>query len=98
MTKNITKILEKNGFDVNVYDNYYEINQYTPAGEDWFITLNDLNDIVEYAENFDPEEEFTMWMEARQRGTRGVPGPAELWQDQLWKQKLLNKIANKITK
>ena len=48
--------------------------------------------IIEYAENYDPEEDFAMWIEARKRD-KSVPGPAELWEDQLWKQKTLKDIA-----
>lgn len=98
MTKNIKKILENNGFDVNVIDGGYEVSQYTPAEEDWILTFNKLEDIVDYAENFDPEEEFTMWIKAKQNGVRGIPSVPELWKDQLWKQELLNKVADKITK
>lgn len=98
MTKNIEKILEKNDFNVNVIDSGFEISQETPAGEDWFLTFNKLEDIVDYAENFDPEEEFTMWFEAKQNGVRGVPSVPELWKDQLWKQEILNKVADEITK
>ena len=98
MTKNIKKILEKNNFNVNVIDGGFEISQYTPAGEDWFLTFNKLEDIVDYAENFDAEEEFTMWVKAKQNGVRGVPSVPELWKDQLWKQEILNKVADEITK
>ena len=91
----IEDLLEDNGFNITEIDGGYELSQYTPKGEDWFITLNELIDIVEYAENFDPEEEFTMWNNAR-GNVAGVPSVGDLWQDQLWKQELLNKVANKI--
>lgn len=91
----IEELLEDNGFNITEIDGGYELSQETPAGEDWFITLNELKDIVEYAEDFDPEEEFTMWNNAR-GNVAGVPGVADLWQDQLWKQELLNKIADQI--
>ena len=95
MTKNIKKILENNGFDVDVIDGGYAVSQYTYAGEDWYMTFNKLEDIVDYAENFDPEEEFEFWVKA---DCAGKPSVAELWQDQLWKQELLNKVADEITK
>lgn len=95
MTKNIKKILEKNGFNVNVIDGGYAVRQYTDAGEDWYMTFDKLEDIVDYAKNFDPEEEFEMWVEAEQSG---APSTQELWEDQLWKQELLNKVADEITK
>lgn len=96
MSKKIQKILENNGFNVNVIDGGYEVSQYTDAGEDWCMTFTNLEDIVDYAENFDPEENFTMWIKAKQNGVRGVPSVPELWKDQLWKQELLNKVVNEI--
>lgn len=98
MTKNIKKILEKNGFDVTKSDGRFFIHQYTPTGEDWGFYIDNLSDIDDYAYNFDPEDEFEMWVEAKHNGARGVPSVSELWQDQLWKQELLNKVADKITK
>lgn len=89
-----TKILERNGFKVTKISDGYELQQYTPEGEDWNIFIKFLKDIKEYAENFDPEEEFTMWIEAKRNGIEGIPGVSALWKDQIWKQNLLNKIAN----
>lgn len=97
MYKAIRKsILENFGFTITQEYKGYNLQQYTPEGEDWNIYLERLKDIKEYAETFSPEDEFTMWFEAKQHGVRGVPDIAALWQDQLWKQELLNKIANKI--
>lgn len=81
-------------YDFNVYDtgDGFELSQYTPEGEDWYIYLNNLEDIVEYAEDFDAGEEFKVWFGAN----RGEPDVAELWEDQLWKQKLLNKVAEEV--
>lgn len=90
------KLLENNGFTVNKTKDGYELQQYTPAGEDWWIFIQKLKDIKEYAENFDPEEEFKIWFEAGQNGVAGVPGVAELWKDQLWKQETLSLIADQI--
>ena len=98
MTKNIKKILEKNGFDVTKSDEQYFIHQYTPEGEDWGFYIDNLVDIIDYAENFDVEDEFEMWVDAKRNGISGVPSISDLWQDQLWKQELLNKVADEITK
>jgi len=89
------KKLEKYGFNVHKVEDGYEIQQYTPAGEDWCLFFRKLEEIKTYAEeSFDPEEEFTMWVEAKQNGMKGVPSIPELWKDQLWKQELLQEIAN----
>ena len=92
MKKITVKRLEKMGFDVEKDDQGYNLQQYTPAGEDWNLYFNKLQDIKEYAENYDPEDNFNMWIEAKQNGIRGVPNPAELWEDQLWKQNLLKEL------
>lgn len=88
----IEQIFEYNNFDINDTGDGFELSQYTPEGEDWYIYLSDLEDIVEYAEDFDVGEEFKVWFGAN----RGEPDAVELWEDQLWKQKLLNKIAEEV--
>ena len=92
----IKTILTENGFEVTKEDDGYAIHQYTPEGEDWWLYFDKLTDIVEYAEYFSPDDEFEMWVEAKHNGVRGVPGISELWQDQLWKQGILNKVAKEI--
>lgn len=92
MKKITVKRLEKMGFDVEKDDQGYNLQQYTPAGEDWNLSFNNLQDIKDYAENYDPEDDFNIWIEAKQNGVVGVPGVAELWQDQLWKQNLLSQL------
>lgn len=92
MQKITVKKLEKLGFNVEKDNQGYNLQQYTPAGEDWNLSFNNLQDIKDYAEYYDPEEDFNMWIEARQNGVAGVPEPGELWKDQLWKQNLLKKL------
>lgn len=87
----IKKVLEDNGFKVEKIGAWWCISQFTPAGEDWCIELNHLNEMKEFCENFDPEEEFTMWCSARGK-VAGVPKPSELWKDQEWKQNVINKV------
>ena len=91
----IKKILEDKGFDVTRDGGCWCVHQYTPAGEDWWITVHKLKDIADYAGIFDKEEEFTMWIEARKRD-KSVPGPAPLWEDQLWKENILKEVAEEI--
>ena len=94
--KTIIKILEDNGFRVNKENNQYLISQYTPAGEDWGFYLEDLHDLPKYAENFDVDENFEMWVEAKQNGVEGVPSYSVLLKDQQWKQQTLRKVAESI--
>ena len=91
----IAKILEKHGFNVKKNGMGYDISQYTPAGEDWNICLFNLTEIKRYCEEFDPEEEFTMWVQAKGK-VDGVPSIPELWKDQEWKQSVLNKVLEEV--
>ena len=93
----LIKILEDNGFDVDFGKDNFSISQYTPAGEDWFLSFTDADDLCDYAENYDPEDDFTMWVEARRRD-KSVPSVPELWKDQLWKQETLLKVKQEIEK
>lgn len=88
----ILKSLKENGFYVSKDCGQLFISQYTPAGEDWGFYLEKLEDIYSYAEYFDPEYEFEMWVEAKRNGFRGVPSYFELWEDQLWKKETLKNI------
>ena len=95
---NIKKVLENNGFTVKYYKdgNYWEVSQYTPAGEDWSLTFYPLSDIKIYAESYDPSDNFKELFEAGQHGLSGVPDVPELWKDQLWKQSILNDVLEEL--
>ena len=96
MSKKIEDILEEYGFSISDEDGDYDLQLGTPAGEDWHIILNRLEDIVDYAEDFDPDSEFEMWVEAKMAGDSSIPGYSELLEDQQWKKDLLMKIAKEI--
>lgn len=93
---NIQEVLENNGFDVSKESEGFAIQQYTPEGEDWYLYFDKLEDVVNYAEDYCPDEDFEMWLEARHNGVRGVPAIPELWKDQLWKKDILTKVAQEI--
>lgn len=93
--RKIKRVLEEKGFAVKNDGDTWFISRYTPAGEDWGLYFGELEEIIDYAEDYDPEDDFNMWIEARKRD-KTVPAPAELWQDQLWKQEILNEIVEEI--
>ncbi len=69
-------ICEELGWWLHVYEeeNYVEIGQSSPAGEDFFFDVsisNFVEDVKEYASDFDPDDHAEMWVGCR--GTRGVP-------------------------
>lgn len=90
--------LEEN-FNVVEFQDQYELEIYTPAREDWIFYLDKLEDIIPYAKNFNPEEEFNLWCKARiESPDYGVPEPVILYKDQFWKKRLLKKLAHKVVK
>lgn len=80
----------------------WDIRQFTPAGEDWgFIveigstTEEAIQNIINYAEDFDPIEEQTVYIDMR--GKNGIPDDIQtLLDDGKWKQEVLNDLATKL--
>ena len=88
--KNLKELLEKTeqldwSFEIynetNPTRNYVDMQKYSPAGEDFYITVdfneeNPVESFLEYLEvcyeNFDPDEHAEMWVDSR--GKNGVPG------------------------
>ena len=66
--------LESKGFSVFENEEDYELENYTSAGGDMIITLEELSrkELTEYAENFDINQEVAIWWPYGQRGN-GVP-------------------------
>lgn len=65
-------------------DGTVELQQYSPAGEDFIFYVNASDfrkEVEDYYEGFDVDEHITMWLEAKQRGVGGVPTARELVHD-----------------
>lgn len=72
------------GWIVYRYDNDWEFEKWSPAGEDYVATATGEDvaaDLRSLADNFDPEDHVMMWLEAKQNGVKGVPGLRELVDD-----------------
>ena len=94
MNKKIEDILIEEGFTVEVDSGgEIEIRQTTPAGEDWGFYLNSYEDFVEYANNFDKEEEFRFLFNSN---CEGLPDARTLLDDQDWKEEKLENTARRI--
>ena len=103
LSKKILDILEDNGFScekITEQDKkyYIEINQNTPAGEDWWTTIwfdgtsaGFIDSLEEIVSDFDVDEEVEIWIPSR--GKNGVPNSIEtLVEDAKWKLKQLEDL------
>lgn len=66
--------------NVDTTDNTVEIQKHSPLGEDFFMDIqfdkdhsseSFLNNLLDYADSFDPDEHAAMWIE--HRGKNGTP-------------------------
>lgn len=61
-----------------------DLRKVSPAGEDFgfFVSLgNIVEDVKNYALDFDTEEHIQMWVQAKMEGVSGVPSVRELIED-----------------
>lgn len=103
----VIEILENKEFVVHEIekqgDDYYiEISQYTPLGEDWWVTIwfdgtdeGFVEAMREIYEGFDVDEEVEIWVECR--GKNGVPSSIKaLVEDAEWKDTTLGELADEL--
>lgn len=95
LNNKLTSILEDEGFTVEVHENFVELSQYTPAGEDWSFEIQHKKDSVsfvynfrDYADSFDIDEEFDNLY-----GMSGSPDVQGLLDDQNWKKEKLEECS-----
>lgn len=77
-------------------DNYIEFEKSSPAGEDVLFSTgkdNFVDEIKEYATDFDPEEHIEMWVAAKQNGGKNIPSIRELVEDADAIDKMLQELA-----
>lgn len=77
-------------------DGTVELRTESPAGEDFSFAVNSkkfVEDIKEYAANFDIDEHIEMWVEAKNNGVGGIPSIRELVKDAEDIDKMLQELA-----
>ena len=80
----------------------WELENFSPAGEDLIISVGGttpegmIKDIIEYANNFDPDEHIEMWIEARHNGVGGIPSTRVLVEDADAIERMLEELADKV--
>ena len=88
--------LEQLDWVVNESESWIELEQYSPAGEDFIFSVsadNFVDDIKEYAANFDPDEHIEMWVTAKYNGGKDIPSIRELVEDADAIDKMLQELA-----
>lgn len=75
MNKRVKALCEKLDWKVYEYEQDVELEKYSPAGEDFFFCVDKkdfIQNVIEYAEDFDADEHAEMWVENR-HSVKGVP-------------------------
>lgn len=103
LSNTIAEILEYNGFSYNEVEEqdgeyYIELNNGTPEGEDWWVTVwfdgtdkSFVDAVEEITTNFDIDEEAEIWIPSR--GQNGVPSSiSALVHDAEWKLEQLESL------
>lgn len=75
MNNKIIKIIENLGWSIYEDSEGVDLRKYSPAGEDFGFyveTDNFIENVREYADNFDPDEHAEMWVE-NMHSVSGVP-------------------------
>ena len=88
MTEKLKSLLvskaEELGWKVNIDENCWEFQKYSPAGEDFWLSISGedvVDEVLEYYEEFDTEDHVMGLMEAKKNGFQGVPSLKELVED-----------------
>lgn len=85
------------GWFVRYDDECTELYQKSPAGEDFGFevgTENFVENVEQYAVDFDPDEHIAMWIKSERFGTSGVPSARELVYDAEAIDEMLQNLAS----
>jgi len=97
------KAAESLGWQVSSYDNSYDFGKYSPAGQDFHVSvtaknLEELSDeLKEYYDNFDVSEETYLWLDNTGHGKNGAPyDMKDLYDDMEECENMFFELANAI--
>lgn len=75
--KKFKKIAKELGWNVSVYENDINLQQYTSFGQDFFFTIQKDKELIpqvyDFYENYDPCEEALLWTGSDGHGKNGAP-------------------------
>lgn len=86
LSKKYVDVCRRLGWNVDIdsEEKTVELRQYSPAGEDFSFEVDIIgfvDEVSEYAEDFDEDEHVCNWIDAKLRGCTGVPTAKELVKD-----------------
>lgn len=91
---NIKDVIENEGWRISEDNDSWDIGIYTPAGEDFWITVYTDEDIVaqikRVTDHFDPDEHVVEWV---RNGASGIPNIRDLIEDAEWIKDKLASLA-----
>ena len=96
----LIKAAEEQDWSVSSDKDYYEFEKHSPAGEDFFFSIQAKNgeefvrEVRDYARDFDPEEHVTQLVIAKNNGFAGVPSIRVLCDDADAVDKMLDELAD----
>lgn len=96
LSKQIRAICEKLDWNITQDEEDIELEKCSPTGEDFVFIATEANfvdDVKQYAADFDPNEHVEMWVKARASGTKGIPSVVELVDDARAIDKMLQELA-----
>lgn len=90
--KEVLDKIDELGWSVYEDDTYYELSKYSPAGQDFNMTINKsdnvdefINNIYKAYEDFDVSESASLWIGENGHGINGAPYELEdLLEDMKW--------------
>ena len=75
--KKFKKIAVELGWNVSVYENDINLQQYTSFGQDFFFTIQKdkelISQVYSFYESYDPCEEALLWTGSDGHGKNGAP-------------------------
>lgn len=97
----LIKKAEELGWKVTISEGHeWEFKQSSPAGEDFFFSINAnehkevWREVRRYANDFDPDEHIEMWVLAKYQGGKNIPSIRKLVEDADDINEMLDKLAD----
>lgn len=103
--KKITKIAENLDWNITGENGNFELEKYSPAGQDFIISITAeslqefIDEIYERYSNFDPGEEAYLWLDESGHGKNGAPyDMKDLYEDMEACEEMIRELSEAVQK